>query len=58
MVELFTNSGDPDQMLHSAASALGLHCSPITLIGVSRLQWLTEPSMFKGTSWGIGENDL
>ena len=29
MVELFANSGDPDQ--HSAASDLGLHCLPITL---------------------------
>ena len=40
MVELFANSGDPDQMLHSAASDLGLHCFPITLLGVSRLQWV------------------
>ena len=31
MVELFANNGDPDQMLHSAASALDLHCLPITL---------------------------
>ena len=35
MVKLFTNSGDPD---HSATSDLGLHCLPITLLGVSRLQ--------------------
>ena len=33
MVELFANSGDPDQMLHSGASDLGLHCLPITLLG-------------------------
>ena len=33
MVELFANSGDPDQMLHSVASDLGLHCLPITLFG-------------------------
>ena len=26
MAKLFANSGDPDQMLHSAASDLGLHC--------------------------------
>ena len=38
MVELFANSGDPDQMPHYAASDLGLHCLPITLLGVSRLQ--------------------
>ena len=40
MVELFANSGDPDQMLHSAASDLGLQCLPVTLLGVSRLQWV------------------
>ena len=27
-------------MPHSAASDLGLHCLPITLLGVSRLQWV------------------
>ena len=42
MVELFANSGDPDQMPHSAASDLGLHCLPITFIGVSRLQWVKQ----------------
>ena len=40
MVEMFANSGDADQMPHSAASDLGLHCLPITLLGVSRLQWV------------------
>ena len=40
MVALFANSGDPDQMLHSAASDLDLHCLPITRFGVSRLQWI------------------
>ena len=30
MVELFANSGDPDQMLHSSVSDLGLHCLPVT----------------------------
>ena len=33
MVELSENSGDPDQTPHSAASDLGLHCLPITLLG-------------------------
>ena len=33
MDELFANSGDPDQML------LGLHCLPVTRLGVSSLQW-------------------
>ena len=31
MAKLFANSGDPDQMPHSAVSDLGLHCLPITL---------------------------
>ena len=38
MVELFANSGYPDQTSRSAASDLGLHCLPTTLLGVSRLQ--------------------
>ena len=38
MVELFANSGDPDQMPCSAASDLGLHCLPKTLSGVSTLK--------------------
>ena len=29
-------------MPHSAASDLGLHCLPITLLGVSRLQWVNQ----------------
>ena len=40
MAKLLANSGDPDQTPHSAASELGLHCLPITLLGVSRLQWV------------------
>ena len=40
MVEPFTNRGDPEQMPHSVASDLGLHCLPVTLLGVSRLQWV------------------
>ena len=35
MVKLFANSGDLDQTPHSAASDLGLHCLPITLLWVS-----------------------
>ena len=37
VVELFANSGDPDQMPHSVAFDLGLQCLPITLLVVSRL---------------------
>ena len=42
MVELFANSGDTDQTPHSAASDLGLHYLPDTLLGVSRLQWVKK----------------
>ena len=40
MDRLFANSEDTDQMPHSVASDLGLHYLPITLLGVSRLQWV------------------
>ena len=40
MVELFANSGDPDQTQHSVASDLGLHCLPVSCLGVSSLQWV------------------
>ena len=33
MAKLLANSGDPDQMPHSAASDQGLHCLPIMLFG-------------------------
>ena len=47
MVELFANSGDPDQMPHSAASDLGLHCLSNTLSGVSRLNALMQSNLGK-----------
>ena len=40
MIELFANSGDPDQMPHFRASDLGLQCLPNILLGVSRCQWV------------------
>ena len=40
MVELFANSGDPDQTPHSVASDLGLHFLPVTRLGVFSLQWV------------------
>ena len=40
MVELFANSGDSDQMLHSVASDLRLHCLPVACLRVSSLQWV------------------
>ena len=39
MVQLFANRVDPDQMPHSVASDLGLHCLLITCLG-SRLKWV------------------
>ena len=44
MVELFAKSEDPDQTLCSAASDLGLHYLPVTLLGVSRLRWVNPLS--------------
>ena len=37
MAKLFANTEDPDQTPHSVASDLGLHCLPIILFWVSRL---------------------
>ena len=39
MVELFANSGDPDQTPHSAVTDLDLHCLPVSRLVVSSLQW-------------------
>ena len=49
VVELFVNIGDLDQTLYSAASYLGLHCLPVTLLGVSRLQWVSASQYEKKT---------
>ena len=51
MTELLAKSGDPDQMPHSVAADLGLHCLPITLLGVSRLQWVKK-QMYKKQNLG------
>ena len=45
MAELFANSGDLDQMPRSVASDIGLHCLLITLLLISRLQWV-KPSIY------------
>ena len=42
MASEVANSENPDQTPHFAASDLGLHCLPITLLGVSQLQWVNE----------------
>ena len=44
MVELFANSGDPDQMLLSVASDLGLHCLQVTHLGSKLLNGLKCPN--------------
>ena len=31
---------DPDQMPHYVASELGLHCLPVTLLPISREEWV------------------
>ena len=46
MAKLFANSGDPDQTPRSAASDLGLHCLPSTLLRVSRLHWVKVGGCF------------
>ena len=40
MAKPFENSEDPDQTVCSGVSDLGLQCLSITLLGVSRLQWV------------------
>ena len=45
MAKLFANSGNPDQTPHFAVSDLGLHCLPITLLWVFRLQWVNFTSL-------------
>ena len=50
MAKLFANSGDPDQTPRSAASDLGLHCLPITILGVSRLQCVNSLLYFDNIS--------
>ena len=46
MAKLFENSGDPDQMLHFAASDLGLHYLPITFLEVFQTTNVLETSFF------------
>ena len=42
-----SNRGDPDQMPHSVASDLDLHCLPVNLFWVSfRLKWVNNRYMY------------
>ena len=45
------NNGDPDQRLHHAASDLGLHCLPITLLRVSGKEGLNRRIYFYGNKF-------
>ena len=38
--KLNANSVDPDKMLHSMASDLGLHCLPMSLLRDTRNKWV------------------
>ena len=42
MAKLFAKDGDLDQMPRSVVSEEGLHGLPITLLGVSRLKWVSN----------------
>ena len=53
MVELFANSGDPDQMPCSAVSDLGLHSLQVNCLGVSSPQWAKEPLRIKADDKSI-----
>ena len=44
--KLFTNSGDPDRMPHSAAFDLGLHFFASYLLEVSRIQLVISTSCY------------
>ena len=41
------NIGNPDQMPHSAASDLGLHCLPMSLKKDARRRWVKTGSVRK-----------
>ena len=37
---MLANTVDPDQAPHDVVSDLGLHCLSLTLLRVSRLEWV------------------
>ena len=58
MVKLFANSGDPDQMPHSAASDLGFHYLPVTSFrGLQTTIWV-NPSRCKALCKIVTEDIL
>ena len=42
-------------MPHSAVSNLGLHCVPVTLLGLSQLKWVNSFASLGLFGLGIGE---
>ena len=46
VMKLFANNGVTDQTLHSGVSDLCLHGLPVTLSGVSRLQWFNPENIY------------
>ena len=61
---LNTNSVDPDQTLYSAASDLGLHCLPKSLLLCARHEWVNfmmktaSNSMREVTNFAMGGNQI
>ena len=52
MGELCVNIGDLGQTPRSAASDLGLHCLPVTRLGVFSLQWIKRNSILSDNTIG------
>ena len=46
MDELITNSGDHNETPRPAASDLGLHCLPVTRLGVFSLKWVYQHRIY------------
>ena len=51
MVQLFANSGDPDETPRSVASDLGLNCLPNTCLVFSSLQWVKETDKIRNSQY-------
>ena len=55
MCEFNANSVEPDQTRRSAASDLGIHCLPMSLLWDARLKWINEP---RHVELGMSNQDL
>ena len=47
------NSVDPDQMLHPAASDLGLHCLPMFHLQDARIKWIKSWDRKRKKLWKL-----